>query len=65
MISSWLGNWGDDGDLLSDDGPRSPAYKETATNVWNYPKVFNNYYRKLIDYKHPEYGYAHEDTEIP
>jgi len=65
MISHWQGKWGKDQFSPGADGPRSPKYRSTAVNVWDAPKGFNNYYRKLIDYDHPEYGYAHSDTYIP
>ena len=63
MISHWEGKWGKDQWSPGADGPRSPKYRATAVNMWDNPKGFNNYYRKLDDY--PDGDPVHEDTEIP
>ena len=67
MISDWKGKWGQLRWIpgSSDDGPRSPSYRnDTSIYMWNQPKEFNNYYRKLVSYNPPG-SYAHTDTEIP
>lgn len=53
--------WGIGGS--SDDGPRSPEYRNTAENMWTDPKGFHNYYLKLKSY--PGGDYAHPELEIP
>jgi len=73
MISHWHGRWGEERWGIpppyadSDDGPRSPIYRETAVEVWTHPREFNNYYLKLIDYSEPPdpNNRAHPETYIP
>jgi len=69
MISDWHGNWGVDGlpGVPHNDSPPSPAYRKVHSspniNIWNDPKGFNNYYRKLKSY--PDGEPAHDETYIP
>lgn len=63
MISHWADKWGKDQWSPGAGGPRSPKYLETAVYVWDDPKGFNNYYRKLVSY--PDGAWAHSDTYIP
>ena len=61
MISHWQGYWGKYETLTH--GPESPKYRETAVNMWDSPKSFNNYYLKLESY--PSGDPAHPECEIP
>lgn len=64
MIPDWKGLWGARLVGPNRNGPPSPALGTTAVvNRWADPKLFNNYYRKLVSY--PGGAPAHPETEIP